>query len=194
MACLENIFMQSVQLKYEFSYQIFKMGLVLTRQSEVETMATSSDDDLFITPNTFTNISLPDFDIADLLPYLDVPPCCPLDTDEHSSEGKKKRNITVVSDVELAKRNEARIPEGTKWSTDWCVRTWSEWAEERRSSNATVTSDLYAVVNSNVLTSSNVELNYWLSKFVVEVREKIHWGSRIRLTLCTSCAVAFSDI
>lgn len=149
--------MQSVQLKYEFSYQIFKMGLVLTQQSGVETMATSSDDDLFITPNTFTNISLPDFDIADLLPDLDVPPCCTLDTNEHSSEGKKKRNISVVSDVELAKRNEARIPEGTKWSTDWCVRTWNEWAEERRSSNinATVTSDLYAVVNSNVLTKKS---------------------------------------
>ncbi|KXJ08396.1 hypothetical protein AC249_AIPGENE15539 [Exaiptasia diaphana] len=61
-----------------------------------------------------------------------------------------------------------RIPEGTKWSTNWCVRTWTEWAEERRNANATITSDLYTVVNPDVSSLSKEELAYWLSKFVVE--------------------------
>lgn len=140
-------------------------------------MASSDDDiDLFITQNMYSNVSLPTFDLDNLLPELELSTHATIDNDDNSCEVVNKRNIAVVSDVELAKRNESRIPEGTKWSTAWCVRTWIEWTEERRNSNATITSDLYKVVNSDVLALSNEEINYWLSKFVVEVRKKIPVG------------------
>ncbi|KXJ08400.1 hypothetical protein AC249_AIPGENE15541 [Exaiptasia diaphana] len=108
------------------------------------------------------SVSLQNFDIHDLFSDLELPP--PADNDT-STEEKKKRNITVVSDAERATRNEERIPEGTKWSTNWCVRTWTEWAEERRNANATITSDLYTVVNPDVSSLSKEELAYWLKWF-----------------------------
>lgn len=57
-------------------------------------------------------------------------------------------------------------------STAWSIRTWVEWAEERKITTSTDNSDLYKVVNTDVKNLSDSELNYWLSKFVVEVRKK----------------------
>ncbi|KXJ18901.1 Zinc finger MYM-type protein 3 [Exaiptasia diaphana] len=111
-------------------------------------------------------------------------------------DGNKKRNISIVSDTELAKRNAVpnpsqeetpekvkssdnevkksttRVPGGTKMSTAWSIRTWCEWAEERKNTTLTDNSDLFKVVNPDVTNLSDGELNYWLSKFVVEVRKK----------------------
>jgi len=109
----------------------------------------SSDGDIFVP-------DFPDFDISDILLDLELPTCSTTATvpsttatvvteDGNCSKRGNKRNIRAISDIELAKRNEARIPEGTKWSTSWCVRTWIEWAEERTETNTTSTSDLYYI-------------------------------------------------
>ncbi|KAK3738645.1 hypothetical protein QZH41_010835 [Actinostola sp. cb2023] len=126
----------------------------------------SSDGDIFVP-------DFPDFDISDILLDLELPTCSTSATvpsttttvvteDGNCSKRGNKRNIRAISDIELAKRNEARVPEGTKWSTSWCVRTWIEWAEERTETNTTSTSDLYKVANPDILNLSSEELNYWL--------------------------------
>ena len=41
-----------------------------------------------------------------------------------------KRNISLISDEEMEKRKESRIPLNTKRNTAWAVCAWKEWAEE----------------------------------------------------------------
>ena len=49
-------------------------------------------------------------------------------------------------------------------------------------------------VNPDILNiTDNEELNYWLSKFVVEVRKKKDPGTFYRQTLFINFAVVFSD-
>ena len=41
------------------------------------------------------------------------------------------RKITPVSDEDLKRRQEDRIPQKMKSDTTWCLRTWNEWTKER---------------------------------------------------------------
>jgi len=82
--------------------------------------------------------------------------------------------IAIVDDEELQKRKASQIPQNTWTNTSWAVRLWFEWAEERN--------DLIEIIGDsktipqvdpvilNIIDKG--ELNYWLSKFVVEVRKK----------------------
>ncbi|CAB4012276.1 allene oxide synthase-lipoxygenase -like [Paramuricea clavata] len=83
-----------------------------------------------------------------------------------------KRNIALVTDEELInERKDARIPNNTKLSTSWALRVWNDWAVERN--NVVLASACREkIVNADVLTNSNDELNYWLAKFVVEIRKR----------------------
>ena len=47
------------------------------------------------------------------------------------TESTNKRNISLISDEELEKRKESRIPLNTKHNTAWAFRVWKEWADER---------------------------------------------------------------
>lgn len=135
----------------------------------------SSDDEaIFITQNTFTQQSSPNFEFDDFL-FSSLDLFEPKTTEVESNQLQKqeqKRDIAVVSDADLNRRIEARIPEGTKCSTSWCVQTWKDWAEERSASSTSSTSDKYNVVDLNILQLNKEELNYWLAKFVLEVRKK----------------------
>ena len=86
----------------------------------------------------------------------------------------------IVDDEELEKRKESRIPPNTRINTSWAVRAWSERALERNGMIAIKgeTGITLPEVNSDILNiTSNEELNYWLSKFVVEVRKKKNPGT-----------------
>ena len=66
---------------------------------------------------------------------------------------------------------ESRIPNNTKHNTSWSVGVWQDWAKGR---NARVI-ELGVVdklVITDILKVPEEELNYWLAKFVVEVRKK----------------------
>jgi hypothetical protein len=87
------------------------------------------------------------------------------------TESTNARNISLISDEELEKMKESRIPLNTKHNTAWAVRVWKEWADERNSKapgNEKVEPDICKV--------SDVELRHWLAKFVVEVRKKASKG------------------
>ena len=43
----------------------------------------------------------------------------------------EQRQVVVISDEVLRKRNETRIPVNAKTSTSWTVNVWAEWADER---------------------------------------------------------------
>ena len=87
-------------------------------------------------------------------------------------DGEKTKRLIVVSDAELEKRNDDRTPEGTRHNINWAVRTWKEWAETRNLKGGS-SNDLHGFVEQDILSlQNNSELNYWLAKFVVEVRKK----------------------
>ena len=148
-----------------------------------------SDEEMFITQNSFRESSTLDvgFDISSLLKPEDrllidkvlgveeneVGLLERNDLDEEPEQFGEQRQVVVISDEELRKRNETRIPVNTKASTSWTVNVWTEWAIERNWKSKDVCStDKYTTVNCDLLELHDDELNYWLSKFVGEVRQK----------------------
>ncbi|XP_031549389.1 zinc finger MYM-type protein 3-like [Actinia tenebrosa] len=140
-------------------------------------LESSDEEAVFITPNTISqhsssifNLQLHDF-LFDNANCLEVEANIGEKNNELEIQ-EPKRDIAVVSDVDLHRRVEATIPHGTKCATAWCVQTWKEWAEERSKLCSTSVSDKYQVVDLDILQLSKEELDYWLAKFVLEVRKK----------------------
>ncbi|KXJ10038.1 hypothetical protein AC249_AIPGENE16688 [Exaiptasia diaphana] len=85
----------------------------------LETMS-NSDDDLFIAQNTFDIIPLTNFDIDDLLSDLELRMLLPANNDDKVCRWEKMRKITIVFDVELArkttregfKKKQTKVPNG----------------------------------------------------------------------------------
>ncbi|KXJ09820.1 hypothetical protein AC249_AIPGENE17708 [Exaiptasia diaphana] len=73
----------------------------------LETM--SNSDDLFIAQNTFDIIPLTNFDIDDLLSDLELRMLLPANNDDTKSADGKMRKITIVFDVELARKNTREV-------------------------------------------------------------------------------------
>ena len=103
-------------------------------------------------------------------------------SERDSVEVEKKenpgRNIVVVCDNEVEKRRESRIPANTKVNTSWAVRCWEEWAVEcnvkvKKNSSK----EKYYEVNPDIKKVANEQLDYWLGKFVLEIRKKKEPGS-----------------
>lgn len=153
-----------------------------------------SDEELFLTQNSFSQeILQPNFSIDSLLDAIEgsgepapqnscAEELKKLVPDESIKGGPKavQRNICIVDDEELEKRKESRIPPNTRVNTSWAVRTWAEWAEERNGMIAIKGESGVTLpqVNSDILNiTDNEELNYWLSRLVVEVRKKKDPGS-----------------
>ena len=159
-----------------------------------------SDEELFLTQNSFSEERVQDnFSIDCILDGLvgcDEPVSqnsCKEElkqvvTEKSIKDGRTDpsnypeavRKIVIVDDEELEKRKESRIPPNTRINTSWAVRAWSEWALERNGMIAIKgeTGITLPEVNPDILNiTHNEELNYWLSKFVVEVRKKKNPGS-----------------
>ncbi|PFX15305.1 Zinc finger MYM-type protein 3 [Stylophora pistillata] len=154
-----------------------------------------SDEELFLTQNSFSEERVEDnFSIDSILDGLVA---CDEPVSQNSCEEELKqvvteksikdgrtdpsnypeavRKIVIVDDEELEKRKESRIPPNTRINTSWAVRAWSEWALERNGMIAIKgeTGITLPEVNPDILNiTHNEEVNYWLSKFVVEVRKK----------------------
>ena len=82
--------------------------------------------------------------------------------------------IAIVDNEELEKRKASRILQNTRINTSWVVRVnrvLSDWAEEGNDLIQIIgDSETIFQVNPAILnTIDKDELNYWLSKFVVEV-------------------------
>ena len=141
--------------------------------------AMDSDDEIFLTQNTFSQEPFsPELNLEELLgDFREV-------IERNSVEVEKKenpgRNIVVVCDNEVEKRRESRIPANTKVNTSWAVRCWEEWAERNVKRNVKVkknsSKEKYYEVNPDIKKVANEQLDYWLGKFVLEIRkeESVH--------------------
>ena len=101
-----------------------------------------SDEDDFslsgLTQNTFSpNRIILDHELSIIASILESENRNFVDYKESTSantshaESTNTRNISLISDEELEKRKEGRIPLNTKHNTAWAVRAWKEWADER---------------------------------------------------------------
>ena len=136
-----------------------------------------SDDEISLTQNTFSQEAFsPELNLEELLGDLREV------SDRDSVEVEKKenpgRNIVVVCDNEVEKRRKSRIPANTKVNTSWAVRCWEEWAVERNVKvKKNSSKEKYYEVNPDIKKVANEQLDYWLGKFVLEIRKKKEPGS-----------------
>ena len=77
----------------------------------------------------------------------------------------KERFSNPVTEEDILKNIVGSIPVSTRKTTEWSVKTWREWAENRQSKCPTeVVPELEIITNE--------QLNHWLSRFVIEVRNQ----------------------
>ena len=79
--------------------------------------------------------------------------------------------IAIVGDEELQKRKASRIPQNTSTNTLWAVHIRFEWVKECNNLIQIIgDSETIPQVDPKIFNITDKgELNYWLSKFVVEV-------------------------
>lgn len=73
-----------------------------------------------------------------------------------------------VSEPELAKQRNERIPKKTRQNILFAMNVWRSWAENRNLKPQTVL-EQYTIVPIDIVTTSEAELNFWLSRFVNEL-------------------------
>ena len=79
----------------------------------------------------------------------------------------QEKRFRCISDKELDNLIVAKPPVNTEYSTNWALRNFADWSRQR---NTTSTNK---PVPENLLTSGSADdLNYWLSLYVVETRNK----------------------
>ena len=77
----------------------------------------------------------------------------------------------LVSDEELASVIQKSKPENTKRQEIWAINIWTEWNSHRQNTtNATISSKYLLPPKSLSDFESDDEREYWVSKFVLEVK------------------------
>jgi hypothetical protein len=101
------------------------------------------------------------------------------------AESTNTSNISLISDEELQKMKETRIPLNTKHNTAWAVRVWKEWADERNSkapADENVQSDICKVSDVELmkrLTGQGVGANVKQAQAFSEADEDKLWTSEL---------------
>ena len=70
------------------------------------------------------------------------------------------------TEEEVKQARQARIPKKTQIDTRYCIRIWKSWSEHRNSVEKN------ELVPEDITTLDCEQLQYWLSRFVLEVRKK----------------------
>ena len=86
------------------------------------------------------------------------------DTDKPKGE---TRFANPVSDQQVQEAQLKAIPANTKKCTNWAVNVWKAWSTHRRSTNS-----LRCPSHLLIMANNKWELNYWMTRFVMEVRRK----------------------
>ena len=132
----------------------------------------ASDDEIFRTQNTFSQEPFsPELNLEELLG--DFREVSERDSVEVENKENPGRNTVVVCDNEVKKRREPRIPANTKVNTSWAVRCWEEWpVEPNVKVKKNSSKEKYYEVNPDIKKVANEQLDYWLGKFVLEIRKR----------------------
>ena len=77
------------------------------------------------------------------------------------------RFASPITDGELEKAKKSAVPKNTSKSTNWAVKIWRDWSVCRQKACSRL-----AEYPTHLLITQPKELDYWLSKFVLEVRKE----------------------
>ena len=83
-------------------------------------------------------------------------------------EEDDKRLQHLVTEVEIEKREKERIPKKTRESTGWAVNCYRAWARSRNR-KIDVFKEKYPFVPCELSKTSPDEVNYWLTRFILEI-------------------------
>ena len=113
-------------------------------------------------------------------------------------KSKRKKILGVISllfVITKSRSEESRKYRQTrKLNTSWAVRCWEEWAVERNVKvKKSSSKEKYYEVNPDIKKVANEQLDYWLGKFVLEIRKKKACIACILLIWDTRCVVVYSD-
>ena len=86
-------------------------------------------------------------------------------------QGNKGRFSKQFFDEELKDKLMEGIPKKTKYNNNWSVNIWREWARQRNKLPETA-QEKYQKVPEKLEKVTFAELEFWLSRFIVEVRKK----------------------
>ena len=75
-----------------------------------------------------------------------------------------------LSDKEMDLEIRSRIPKNTNKANEWAIKVYEECASFRRDQMDTLLSDV--TLPLHFTDGTNCELNYWLSKFIMEIRRQ----------------------
>ena len=99
------------------------------------------------------------------------------------------RSFSFVKDAEVENVRETTVPENTKKHTAWSSNVYKEWAQAREKEFKDFESENKEFVSIPPITEIDIpQINYWLSKFAMEVRKKM--GQSTAMKCYTLCSVA----
>ena len=129
-----------------------------------------SDDQIWITQSRWSKtISVSNFNVA-------IQNEVGYNNDNDVTIGKELEIVNSssgarISDLALHERIKDRVPKATISSKNWAIRAWEEW-EMKRNYEDVNWNDEFAHVPLDIVAIPDIELHYWLSKVVVDVRKK----------------------
>ena len=83
-------------------------------------------------------------------------------------EEDNKRLQHLVTEVEIEKREKEQIPKNSRESTGWTVNCYWAWARSHNR-KIDVSKEKYPFVPCELNKTSQDEVNYWLTKFILEI-------------------------
>ena len=84
----------------------------------------------------------------------------------HPCPANSSRFKTLATDSDVEEAQKKAVPKNTEKNTTWVVNIWKQWSAHR---HQTCTS--YCDWPTHFLIANPTEMNYWLSKFVLEARK-----------------------
>ena len=95
-----------------------------------------------------------------------VQPIPPVDSLPQRTEGPSRFSLTTDSQLQEAKV--ASVSKNTAKTTAWSLNIWKEWSKHRQ----TLHPGAYSEWPVHLYLADNTQLDYWLSKFVLETRKR----------------------
>ncbi|XP_062599022.1 uncharacterized protein LOC134260486 [Saccostrea cucullata] len=86
------------------------------------------------------------------------------------NETDHARFASPVSGADLKIKQAAGIPKKTRQANNWAVRLWTDWARFRNTRPETHMEG--GVISENICCLSNEALNFWMQRFIIEIRRK----------------------
>ena len=82
------------------------------------------------------------------------------------TSSQPNRFSTFVSDQELQEAKKCAVPKNTDKCTNWALNIWKEWSTHRQKQFSS-----HSQWPTHLMITQPKELDYWLSKFVLEARK-----------------------